>query len=269
MKDNQNSPAFPSLWPWEDLESAVCTLAALREDPRYFLRLEIARDGQQIDVRPSSDKVAEIAADLGLAKGQQDRLALDFALIVSWYLGPQVQTLLDIDVSAGRRDLARAAKAAGELRSALGQIDTMLGVSFRDLYNDAAAGPTPVQKPFVFDDMAAALQDIERTSLTLGKALGPAKAGRPTNFFRDAALGLMCQALKEAGAEPVTVSHGIGRRAGTHLHFSNAPGRAVLALFKLCDHRMDESLLVRSFERVKQKRPSSNLTENTRQEHRF
>ena len=267
MKDKQNTPAFPYSWPWEDFKPTVCTLFALREDPRYFLRLEVARDGRRIDGKPSSARVAAIATALELGKDRQDRLALDFALIVSWYLGPQVQKLLDIDVAAGRRELARAAKTAGELRSALGQIDTIIGASFRDLYNETAADQVAVPQPIVFDYMATELVKIERTSLTLINALKPLKAGRPSNFFRDAALALMCQALQEVGAKPITISHGTGHRAGAHLHFTNPSGRAVLALFKLCDHRVDESLLVRSFVRVKQKRKSSNLAENRGQEH--
>lgn len=149
----------------------MCTLSALREDPRYFLRLEVARDGQRIDGEPSSARVAAIATALGLAKDRQDRLALDFALIVSWYLGPQVQKLHDIDVAACLRELARAAKTAGELRSALGQIDTIIGASFRDLYNDAAVDQAPVRQPIVFDYMATELVEIERIALTLAQAL--------------------------------------------------------------------------------------------------
>ena len=50
----------------------------------------------------------------------------------------------------------------------------------------------------MFDYMATELVKIERTSLTLINALKSLKAGRPSNFFCDAALALMCQALQEA-----------------------------------------------------------------------
>ena len=66
MKDQQKSPAFPHSWPWEDFEPTVCTLSSLREDPRYLLRLEAARDGELIDGQLSRDNVAAIATTLGL-----------------------------------------------------------------------------------------------------------------------------------------------------------------------------------------------------------
>lgn len=265
MKEAQKTPAFPYPSPWENFAPTVCTLSSLREDPRYLLRLEAAHGGKLINEELRCTSVVRIATTLGLGKPRRDRLALDFALILSWYLGPQIQELLDIEVDACRRELAGAATTAGALRSALGQIDTMVGASFRDVYNTAAGDPAPAQNLFEFDQIAAALQKIEGASLTLIEALGHPTAGRPSNFVRNTAIRLMCQALEEAGAKKITSSRGKGDRPGTHLHFTNDSGRAVLALFKLCDHRLDESLIVRSFEIVRPKRRRSNLAENSAQ----
>ncbi len=263
MKSKHKGPALPSPWPWENFEPAVVTLSALREDPRYFLRLEAAREERLVDAQVTLANVAAIATALGLEKGRQDRLALDFALIASWCLGPQVQERLKMDVIACRRQLSRAAKAARELGDALAQIDTTIGASFRELYNHATADPAALGEPVAFDSMAREVLKIGRTAETLELALKPSRVGRRGVFFRDAAVSLICEALKEAGAEPVAISHGKGDRAGTHLHFTNGSGRALARLFKLCDRRTDESLLVRSFESVRRKCRSSNLAKNT------
>lgn len=206
---------------------------------------------------------AKIAEKLGLEDERSARLALDFELIASWYTSPEVQKALDVDVIACRRKLSRATNAASDLRPALRQIDTMIGPTFIHLYARSSANDPAAGGSSVFDHLEDQLAEVERVAGTPTGALKSKGADSPGVFFRNIAVSLICEALMEAGAAPVTVSHGKGDRSGTHLHFSNASGRALIALFKLCDHRIDERLLVRSFERVRPKVSRKNLAENS------
>ena len=262
MNNKEKAPTFPYLWPWENFEAFVVTLDALREDPRYILRLQAACDKQLIGAEFSWDNFAKIAENLGLGGARQNRLALDLALIASWYAGPEIQSALDVNVIACRRELARATKAASDLRSALRQIDTMVGPTFFHLYArssaDNAAGGL-----VMFDHLERQLSQVERAAGTLADVLKSKGPGRPGVFLRNTAVALIREALMEAGAAPVTTSHGTGDQAGTHLHFSNESGRALLAIFKLLDYRVDESLLVRSFELLRGKSRKANLPKNS------
>ena len=262
MNGKDKSPVFPYPWSWENFEPTVVKLAALRDEPRHIIRLQAARDEQLIDPRLSRSNLTKIAENLGLAGARQNRLALDFELIASWYLGPEVQNALDIDVIACRRELARATKAASDLRSALRQIDTMVGPTFLHLYARSSADRA-ADGSVVFDHLEDQLSQVERVAETLAGALKSKGPGSPGVFFRNTGMALICEALMEAGAAPVTTSHGKGDRSGTHLHFSNESGRALLALFKLLDHRVEEGLLVRSFELLRVKSRKADLPKNS------
>ena len=265
MNSKDKSPVFPYPWPWENFEPHVVTLAALRDEPIYFIRLQAARDEQLIDAKLSRSNFAEIAGELGLDEKRQDRLAFDFELIASWYLGPYVQSALKMDVPACRRALSRATKNAVKLGSALGQIDSMIGPTFNHLCEDSSIGGGAPDGSLALDYLQDQLAEIERVAQCLSQSLRPKRRGRVGDFFRDAAVSVICQALFESGAERVAVSHGKGDQAGTHLHFSNAPGQTIVALFKLLDRRIDESLLVRSFERMRKKSRQTDLAENSAQ----
>ena len=265
MNSDDELPIYPYRWPWENFEPIEVTLGSLREDPVYFLRLQAARDEQLIRAELSRPNFAKIAEELALNDARRARLAFDFELIASWYTGPGVQNALDVDVIACRRELSRAVKAASDLRSALMQINTMIGPTFLHLHPRSSAhnaGGGSV----VFDNLENELSQIERVAGTLAGALESKGPGSPGVFFWNTAVSLICEALLEAGADLVTTSHGKGGRAGTHFHFSNASGRALLALFKMLDHRLDERLLVRSFEFLRAESRKANLTKNSPKE---
>ena len=215
MNSKDASPTFPYTWPWENFERIVVALATLRDDPRYVLRLQAAHDEQLIHAEPSRLNFAKIARDLGLEKHRRDRLALDFELIASWYIGPEVQKALGVDVAACRRELSWAIQAASDLRSALRQIDTMIGPTFLHLYGRSTADDPAAGGSSVFDHLEDQLAEVERVAGTLTGALESKGAGSPGVFFRNIAVSLICEALMEAGAAPVTVSHGKGDRSGT------------------------------------------------------
>ena len=262
MNKKENSPTFPYQWPWENFGPSVVTIRALRKDPRYVVRFDAACEIGRPRRDLTRSNIGLIAGALKLDDKRRDRLSDDFCLVASWYMGPEVQKALGIDEAACRRELSRAIKAVSDLRSALRQIDTMVGPTFLHLYArssaDKAAGGL-----VLFDHLERQLSEVERVAGTLADVLKSKGPGRPGVFLRNTAVALIREALMEAGAAPVTTSHGTGDQAGTHLHFSNESGRALLAIFKLLDYRVDESLLVRSFELLRGKSRKANLPKNS------
>ena len=258
MNIRDNSAVFPYPFPWEGFEPTVVSLQSLREDPRYFVRFEIAADEGLIGPELDTISFTKIAALLALDDGRRRGLAFDFELIASWYLGPEVQKALHLDIDRCREELGLAAKAAGDLSSALRQIDPMIGSAFRQCYGQAIGDADDAHD--VFDLLDGPLVNVRRASQTLAEILPVKGRGRPEGFLRKTVISLVCEALNEAGAEDVKVSRGKGRQASAHLHFSNASGQALAALFKLMHPQTDESLLVRSFEEVRREgRPAKSV----------
>ena len=258
MNDRDNSAIFPYPWPWEDFEPTVVSLRTLREDPRYFIRFETAAAERLISPALNRVSFTEIAESLTLDDERRRSLAFDFELIASWYLGPQVQRTLNVDVDSCRKELGLAAEIAGDLSSALRKIESMIGPAFQHYY--AAIGKVG-DASNVFNDLDGLLANVNRVSRELMGAIPKRGRGRPEGFFREKAISLVCDALKEAGAEDVTISHGKGHRAGADLHFSNQSGQVLAALFKLMHPQMDESLLVRSIDELRREGRTINLAE--------
>lgn len=215
MKSREETPIYPYRWPWKNFEPIKVSLGAIRDDPRYFLRLQVAHDEQSMRAELSKPNFAKIAEKLGLEEERSARLALDFELIASWYTSPEVQKALDVDVIACRRKLSRATNAASDLRPALRQIDTMIGPTFIHSYARSSANDPAAGGSSVFDHLEDQLAEVERVAGTPTGALKSKGADSPGVFFRNTAVSLICEGLMEAGAAPVAVSHGKGDRSGT------------------------------------------------------